>query len=276
MKASQPPQSAGDTIRGAYMKVVILAGGLGTRLAEETTVRPKPMVEVGGRPILWHIMKIYSSHGINDFVVCLGYKGEVIKDYFANYCLRNADVTFDLERNQMEILPRKSEPWRVTCIDTGEGAMTGGRLKRVSHLLDDTFCLTYGDGVGDIDITAEVAFHKAHGRLATLTAVQPSGRFGAFQLSDGGADVSGFHEKPKGDGAWVNGGFFVLEPGVIEYIDGESTTWEREPMERLSAAGELKAWRHRGFWQPMDSLRDKHLLDDLWATGNPPWRNWKD
>jgi glucose-1-phosphate cytidylyltransferase len=258
------------------MKVVILAGGLGTRLAEETSVRPKPMVEIGGRPILWHIMKIYSTHGINDFVVCLGYKGEVIKDYFANYCLRNADVVFDLARNQMEILPRKSEPWRVTCIDTGENSMTGGRLKRVSHLLDDTFCLTYGDGVGDIDISAEVEFHKAHGRLATLTAVQPKGRFGAFQLLDGNSAVSGFHEKPKGDGAWVNGGFFVLEPRAIDYIDSDATTWEREPMERLSAEGELLAWRHNGFWQSMDSLRDRHLLEELWGAGNPPWKIWRD
>lgn len=258
------------------MKVVILAGGLGTRLSEETTVRPKPMVEIGGRPILWHIMKIYSAHGLNDFVVCLGYKGEVIKDYFANYCLRNSDVVFDLARNQMEILPRRSEPWHVTCIETGEASLTGGRLKRVRHLLDDTFCLTYGDGVGDIDIRAAIDFHKAHGRKATLTAVQPKGRFGAFQLGDGSSDVSGFHEKPKGDGAWVNGGFFVLEPSVMDYIDSDLTTWEREPMERLSAEGELKAWRHDGFWQSMDSLRDRHLLEDLWAHGSPPWKIWCD
>jgi glucose-1-phosphate cytidylyltransferase len=258
------------------MKAVILAGGLGTRLAEETTVRPKPMVEIGGRPILWHIMKIYSAHGINDFVVCLGYKGEVVKEYFANFCMRSADVVFDLRRNQMEILRHKAEPWRVTCIDTGEHSMTGGRLKRVRHTLDDTFCLTYGDGVGDIDIAAEIAFHRAHGRLATLTAVQPSGRFGAFQLAVGRDDISGFHEKPKGDGAWVNGGFFVLEPKAIDYIDGDATTWEREPMERLSAEGELKAWRHSGFWQSMDSLRDKHLLEELWSKGAPPWKIWCD
>jgi glucose-1-phosphate cytidylyltransferase len=258
------------------MKAVILAGGLGTRLAEETAVRPKPMVEIGGHPILWHIMKIYSAHGINDFVVCLGYKGEVVKEYFANYCMRSADVVFDLQNNQMEILQRKSEPWRVTCIDTGAASMTGGRLKRVSHLLDETFCLTYGDGVGDIDITAEIAFHKAHGRLATLTAVQPSGRFGAFHLHEQSDAVSGFHEKPKGDGAWVNGGFFVLEPGAIDYIDGDITTWEREPMEQLSAEGQLVAWRHTGFWQSMDSLRDRHLLEELWSKSSPPWKIWRD
>ncbi len=258
------------------MKAVILAGGLGTRLAEETAVRPKPMVEIGGHPILWHIMKIYSAHGINDFVVCLGYKGEVVKEYFANYCMRSADVVFDLQHNRMEILQRKSEPWRVTCIDTGAASMTGGRLKRVGHLLDETFCLTYGDGVGDIDITAEIQFHKAHGRLATLTAVQPSGRFGAFHLHEQSDAVSGFHEKPKGDGAWVNGGFFVLEPGAIDYIDGDITTWEREPMEQLSAEGQLVAWRHTGFWQSMDSLRDRHLLEDLWSKPNPPWKIWRD
>jgi len=258
------------------MKAVILAGGLGTRLAEETTVRPKPMVEIGGHPMLWHIMKIYSTHGINDFVVCLGYKGEVIKEYFANFCLRNSDVVFDLQNNQMEIQPRNAEPWRVTCIDTGQGSMTGGRLKRVSHLLDGTFCMTYGDGVANVDIAAEIDFHKSHGRLATLMAVQPSGRFGAFQLSDGSEDVAGFHEKPRGDGAWVNGGFFVLEPDVIKYIEGDATTWEREPMERLSAEGQLKAWRHGGFWQSMDSLRDRHLLEGLWSAGDPPWKVWCD
>jgi glucose-1-phosphate cytidylyltransferase len=258
------------------MKAVILAGGLGTRLAEETAVRPKPMVEIGGHPILWHIMKIYSAHGINDFVVCLGYKGEVVKEYFANYCMRSADVVFDLRNNHMEILQRKSEPWRVTCIDTGAASMTGGRLKRVGHLLDETFCLTYGDGVGDIDIAAEIEFHKAHGRLATLTAVQPSGRFGAFHLHEQSDTVSGFHEKPKGDGAWVNGGFFVLEPGAIDYIDSDITTWEREPMEQLSAEGQLVAWRHTGFWQSMDSLRDRQLLEDLWSKPNPPWKIWLD
>jgi glucose-1-phosphate cytidylyltransferase len=258
------------------MKVVILAGGLGSRLSEETTVRPKPMVEIGGYPILWHIMKIYSAHGFTDFIICLGYKGEVIKDYFASYCLRSSDVVFDLANNHVEILPRRTEPWRVTCIDTGDKSMTGGRLKRVRHLLDGTFCLTYGDGVADIDIPASIRFHRSHGRLATLTAVQPGGRFGAFQLADGSTEVRSFHEKPEGDGAWVNGGFFVLEPGVIDFIAGDLTTWEREPMERLSAQGELRAWRHGGFWQSMDSLRDRKLLQDIWDGGSPPWKIWSD
>ena len=258
------------------MKVVILAGGLGSRLSEETVARPKPMVEIGGRPILWHIMKIYAAHGLTDFVICLGYKGEVIKEYFANYCLRNSDVTFDLARNTMEIMPNHSDPWRVTCVDTGQKTMTGGRLRRVGHLLDETFCLTYGDGVSDIDIAGSIAFHKSHGRLATLTAVQPGGRFGVFQLTDTDTQVRRFHEKPKGDGAWVNGGFFVLEPGVIELIDDDLTTWEREPMERLSARGEMQAWKHYGFWQSMDSLRDKQLLQDIWDTGQPGWKVWSD
>ena len=256
------------------MKVVILAGGLGTRLSEETVVRPKPMVEIGGQPILWHIMKIYSTHGFNDFVVCLGYKGELIKDYFANYCLRHSDVVFDLANNRMEIQPTRGEPWRVTCIDTGEASMTGGRVKRVRHLLDGTFCLTYGDGVADVDISASVEFHKSHGRLATVTVVQPSGRYGAIQLAEGSHSVQGFREKPKGDGAWVNGGFFVLEPEVIDYIENDLTTWEMEPMERLSADDQLMAWQHQGFWQSMDSLRDKQVLQQLWDSGNPPWRLW--
>ena len=256
------------------MKVVILAGGLGTRLSEETVVRPKPMVEIGGQPILWHIMKIYSTHGFNDFVVCLGYKGELIKDYFANYCLRHSDVVFDLANNRMEIQPKRGEPWRVTCIDTGEASMTGGRVKRVRHLLDGTFCLTYGDGVADVDISASVEFHKSHGRLATVTVVQPSGRYGAIQLAEGSRSVQGFREKPKGDGAWVNGGFFVLEPEVIDYIENDLTTWEMEPMERLSADDQLMAWQHEGFWQSMDSLRDKQVLQQLWDSGNPPWRLW--
>jgi glucose-1-phosphate cytidylyltransferase len=256
------------------MKVVILAGGLGTRISEETVVRPKPMVEIGGHPILWHIMKIYSTHGFNDFIVCLGYKGEVIKEYFANYCLRHSDVVFDLANNRMEIQPTRGEPWRVTCVDTGEASMTGGRVKRVRHLLDDTFCLTYGDGVADVDMPALVKFHKSHGHLATVTVVQPSGRFGAIQLGEGSSVVQGFREKPKGDGAWVNGGFFVLEPKVIDYIDDDLTTWELEPMERLSSEGELMAWRHEGFWQSMDSLRDKQVLQQLWDSGSPPWRLW--
>ncbi|MDP6376446.1 MAG: glucose-1-phosphate cytidylyltransferase [Pseudomonadales bacterium] len=255
------------------MKVVILAGGFGTRLSEETTIRPKPMVEIGTMPILWHIMKIYSAHGLNDFIVCLGYKGEVIKEFFANYAMHHSDIVFDLANNTMELLPSDAEPWRVTCVDTGSESLTGGRLKRVGHLLDDTFCLTYGDGVGDIDIKAAIGFHRAHGKLATLTAVQPGGRFGAFQLAAGGTQVRNFHEKPKNDGAWVNGGYFVLEPGVLEYIDGDRTVWERDPMERLSREGELLAWRHAGFWQPMDTLRDKQVLEELWQT-DPPWKIW--
>lgn len=257
------------------MKVVILAGGLGTRLSEETTVRPKPMVEIGGMPILWHIMKIYSHYGFNDFIVCLGYRGDYIKEYFANFCLRRADVVFDLAKNTMELKNPRVDPWRVTCIDTGASSMTGGRLKRVGHLLDGTFCLTYGDGVADIDLPAAIAFHKGHKGLATLTAVQPSGRFGAFQLVDS-TQVTGFREKPKGDGAWVNGGFFILEPEVIDYIDDDSTTWEKEPLERLSHAGELHAWCHSGFWQSLDTLRDKQLLNDLWESGKPPWKLWDD
>jgi glucose-1-phosphate cytidylyltransferase len=255
------------------MKVVILAGGLGTRLAEETAVRPKPMVEIGGMPILWHIMKIYSHHGLNDFIVCLGHRGEYIKQYFASFCLRNSDVVFDLGRNTLELSNTRAEPWRITCVDTGAKTMTGGRLRRVRHMIDGTFCLTYGDGVGDIDVEALIAFHRSHEALATLTAVQPGGRFGAFKLRDG-TKVKGFREKPNGDGAWVNGGFFVLEPDVFDYIDDDDTTWEREPLERLSRAGQLRAWRHPGFWQPMDTLRDKQLLDEAWESGKPPWRVW--
>ncbi len=257
------------------MKVVILAGGFGTRLSEETSIRPKPMVEVGGMPILWHIMKIYSSFGLNDFVVCLGYKGDTIKDYFFNYCMRNSDAVFDLSNNSVELLNTRSEPWRVSCIDTGSDSLTGGRLKRVAHLLDDTFCLTYGDGVGNIDIRAAIDFHKAHGKHATLTAVQPSGRFGAFQLGSEDASISSFKEKPKGDGAWINGGFFVLEPAVLSYIEGDLTVWEREPMEQLAQDGQLQAFRHHGFWQSMDTLRDKQVLESLWESGAPPWKVWQ-
>jgi glucose-1-phosphate cytidylyltransferase len=257
------------------MKVVVLAGGLGTRLSEETAVRPKPMVEIGGMPILWHIMKIYSHYGLNDFIICLGYRGDYIKQYFANYSLRRSDVVFDLAGNSMELINTSVDPWRITCIDTGESSMTGGRLRRVRHLLDDTFCFTYGDGVSDVDIPAAIAFHKQHGRLATLTAVQPTGRFGAFQLSES-TKISGFHEKPKGDGAWVNGGFFVLEPDAIDYIESDGTSWEREPLERLSQEGQLHAWRHGGFWQSLDTLRDKQLLNDLWESGKPPWKLWDD
>ena len=256
------------------MKAVILAGGLGTRLSEETSVRPKPMVEVGGYPILWHIMKIYSSHGINDFVVCCGHKGYVIKEYFASYFLRGADITFDLTDNSMEVHARSSEPWRVTLIDTGEQTMTGGRIKRVAPHLDGTFCLTYGDAVADIDIAKLVAFHKSEGRQATLTAVQPAGRFGALALDAGTSEVVQFSEKPAGDGAWVNGGFFVCEPSVIDTIDDDMTVWERAPLRSLAHAGQLSAFRHSGFWQPMDTLNDRQGLEKLWASGNAPWMVW--
>ncbi len=257
------------------MKAVILAGGYGTRISEESSVRPKPMVEIGGRPILWHIMKIYSSHGINDFIICCGYKGYAIKEYFSNYYLHASDVTFDMRSNDMTIHNNSAEPWRVTLVDTGEKSMTGGRLKRVKSYLDDeTFCLTYGDGVSDVNIHDSIKFHRENKTLATLTAAQPPGRFGAFSLTQHDSHVKTFKEKPEGDGAWVNCGFFVLEPGVIDYIDEDSTVWEREPMERLAQDGQLNAYRHHGFWQPMDSLRDKHVLEDLWASDNPPWKVW--
>ncbi|MDF3031234.1 MAG: rfbF [Moraxellaceae bacterium] len=256
------------------MKAVILAGGLGTRLAEETSVRPKPMVEIGGRPVLWHIMKIYSTHGINDFVICCGYKGFVIKEYFANYFLHMSDITFDMANNKMEVHHASAEPWRVTLVDTGDETMTGGRLKRVaSYLGDEDFCFTYGDGLSDVDIGKLVEFHKAQGTLATVTSVQPPGRFGALDLQQG--RVSGFREKPQGDGSWINGGFFVLKPRVIDYIAGDATFWEREPLERLAAEGQLSAYMHSGFWQPMDTLRDKIMLEDLWATGRAAWKIWK-
>jgi len=255
------------------MKAVILAGGMGTRISEETTVRPKPMVEIGGRPILWHIMKIYSAHGINDFVVCLGYKGYMIKEYFANYFLHMSDVTFDMHYNQMQIHENKAEPWRVTLVDTGDSTMTGGRLKRVKrYLTDENFCLTYGDGVGDVDITKLLVFHHEQKTLATMTATQPPGRFGAITID--GRKVAGFQEKPSGDGAWINGGFFVLSPKVIDYIESDSTLWEREPMERLAKDGEMSVYRHAGFWQPMDTLRDKNYLEDLWVSGKAPWKTW--
>jgi glucose-1-phosphate cytidylyltransferase len=255
------------------MKAVILAGGLGTRLAEETSIRPKPMVEVGGRPILWHILKHYSRHGINEFVVCLGYRGYVIKEYFANYFMHMSDITFDLAKNEMEICQRHCEPWRVTLIDTGEETQTGGRLRRVAKYVgDETFCFTYGDGVSDVDLTALVAFHRRQGRLATLTSVQPQGRFGALDIE--GGRITRFEEKPQGDGTWVNGGFFVLEPQVVSYIEGDATPWEREPLEALAREGQLSAWTHRGFWQPMDTLRDKMKLEDLWQRGVAPWKTW--
>ncbi len=255
------------------MKAVILAGGLGTRIAEETSVRPKPMVEIGGMPILWHILKIYFSHGINDFVVCLGYKGYVIKEYFANYFLHMSDVTFDMCGNKMEIHKNDVEPWKVTLIDTGEYTMTGGRVKRVKKYLgDEDFCLTYGDGVGNINISELVSFHRQQGTLATLTATQPPGRFGALDLFEN--KITNFLEKPLGDGEWVNGGFFVLSPKVIDYIEGDSTIWERTPLERLAKEGQLAAYKHTGFWYPMDSLRDRNHLEELWASGKAPWKIW--
>lgn len=256
------------------MKAVILAGGLGTRLSEETDVKPKPMVEIGGRPILWHIMKMYSSHGVNDFIICLGYKGYVIKEYFSNYFLHMSDVTFDLQGNQMEVHNNNAEPWRVTLVDTGDETLTGGRLKRVAPYIagDDAFCFTYGDGVGDVDITKLIKFHKEQQTLATLTATRPPGRFGALNID--GNIVRNFEEKPAGDGGWVNGGFFVLSPTVVEYIDGDSTIWEREPMERLAQSGQLSSFFHDGFWQPMDTLRDKKLLQGLWDGKKAPWKMW--
>lgn len=254
------------------MKAVILAGGLGTRLSEETVVRPKPMVEVGGKPILWHIMKSYSKHGVNDFVICCGYKGYVIKEYFANYFLHTSDVTFDMQSNQMEVHTRSAEPWKVTLVDTGEETMTGGRLKRVAKYLGDSdaFCFTYGDGVSDIDIGESIRFHRSHGKLATLTAVQPPGRFGALDLT--GTQVNSFQEKPQGDGAWVNGGYFVLSPKVVDYIEDDSSIWEKQPLERIASESQLQAFHHRGFWQPMDTLREKMILEDLWQTGKAPWK----
>jgi glucose-1-phosphate cytidylyltransferase len=258
------------------MKAVILAGGLGTRLAEETTVRPKPMVEIGGKPILWHIMKLYSGHGIDEFVVCLGHKGYVIKEYFANYFLHTCDVTFDVAQGSMEVHRTTAEPWRVTLVDTGEETMTGGRLKRVLPFIgDETFCLTYGDGLADVDLRALVDFHRAHGRLATVTAVQPPGRFGALELAEESDAVAGFAEKPRGDHAWINGGFFVLEPGVGAYIDGDETVWEQEPLRGLAADGELRSFRHEGFWQPMDTIRERNLLEAHWRSGAAPWKSWE-
>ncbi|MDO9006012.1 MAG: glucose-1-phosphate cytidylyltransferase [Aquabacterium sp.] len=256
------------------MKAVILAGGLGTRISEETHLRPKPMIEIGGKPILWHIMKMYSAHGVNDFVICCGYKGYVIKEYFANYFLHMSDVTFDMQANTMEVHQRKAEPWRVTLVDTGDNTLTGGRLLRVADYIrdDEAFCFTYGDGVSDIDIRSEIAFHRAHGKLATIAAVQPPGRYGALQLQ--GQQVSGFTEKPRGDGGLINGGFFVLSPKVLSLIGGDSTTWESGPLETLAKQGELRAWEHGGFWQPMDTLRDKTQLEELWSSGAAPWKTW--
>lgn len=257
------------------MKAVILAGGLGTRISEETHLKPKPMIEVGGRPILWHILKMYSSHGINDFVICCGYKGYIIKEYFANYFLHMSDVTFDMQHNEMEVHHKKAEPWRVTLVDTGEETLTGGRLKRVAeHIQDEeVFCFTYGDGVADIDITREIAFHHQHGKLATVVAVQPPGRYGALERF--GDQVTGFIEKPRGDGGLINGGFFVLSPKVLEQIDGDQASWEGAPLTQLARQGELMAFEHTGFWQPMDTLRDKNLLEELWSSGKAPWKTWQ-
>ena len=256
------------------MKAVILAGGLGTRIAEETLVRPKPMVEIGGKPILWHIMKMYSAHGVNDFVICCGYKGYMIKEYFANYFLHMSDVTFDMaNNNSMQVHQQNAEPWKVTLIDTGENTLTGGRLKRVHQYLDDEdFCFTYGDGVGDINLTKLIDFHKAHGKQATVTAVQPPGRFGALDMN--GTTVESFIEKPHGDGMYINGGFFVLSPKVIDLIKGDNAIWESKPLETLASSGQLQAFAHNGFWQPMDTLRDKQHLEELWAGGKAPWKMW--
>ncbi|QBK03725.1 glucose-1-phosphate cytidylyltransferase [Hylemonella gracilis] len=257
------------------MKAVILAGGLGTRISEETHLKPKPMIEIGGKPILWHIMKIYSAHGVNDFVICCGYRGYVIKEYFANYFLHTSDLTFDMASNRMEVHQRHAEPWRVTLVDTGEDTMTGGRLKRVAEYLtdEDAFCFTYGDGVADVNIAEAIRFHKSHGKLATVTAVQPPGRYGALQMQ--GDQVHGFAEKPRGDGGLINGGFFVLSPRCIPRIAGDSTSWEGDPLAGLAKDGELMAFAHGGFWQPMDTLREKNLLENLWAEGRAPWKVWQ-
>jgi glucose-1-phosphate cytidylyltransferase len=256
------------------MKAVILAGGLGTRLAEETSVRPKPMVEIGGKPVLWHILKLYSHHGINDFIICLGYKGYVIKEYFANYFLHMSDVTFDMQLNQMEVHHKKVEAWRVTLVDTVEDTQTGGRLKRVlEHIQDEeAFCFTYGDGLADVDISATIAFHRSHGKDATLTATYPPGRFGALDIQAN--QVMSFKEKPKGDGAFVNGGFFVMSPKVLSRVQDDSTVWERQPLMQLAADGQLMAYQHHGFWQPMDTLNDRMTLENLWASGQAPWKKW--
>ncbi|MDX2143326.1 MAG: glucose-1-phosphate cytidylyltransferase [Rhodospirillaceae bacterium] len=256
------------------MKCVLLAGGLGTRISEETHLKPKPMIEIGGRPIIWHIMKMYAAHGVTEFVVCCGYKGYVIKEFFANYFLHTSDVTFDISKNAMEVHQRRAEPWRVTLVDTGDDTMTGGRLRRVAGYLTgaDSFCLTYGDGVSDLDISKTIAFHKAHGKWATVTAVQPPGRFGALQMN--GNHVTGFTEKPRGDGGLINGGFFVLSPKCIDLIDGDACIWESGPLATLATKGQLMAFEHAGFWQSMDTLREKNLLENLWASGRAPWKTW--
>lgn len=257
------------------MKAVILAGGLGTRLSEETSTRPKPMVEIGGKPILWHILKMYSHHGVNDFVICCGYKGYVIKEYFANYFLHMSDVTFDMRSNRMEVHQKRAEPWNITLVDTGDDSMTGGRLLRVADYVskEEAFCFTYGDGVSNVNISAAIEFHKSHGKAATLTATYPPGRFGALDIQ--GQQIKQFMEKPKGDGAMINGGFFVLTPRVLDYLENDATVWEQQPLQRLAADGQLMAYEHHGFWQPMDTLRDKTYLEELWAAGKAPWKTWK-
>jgi glucose-1-phosphate cytidylyltransferase len=255
------------------MKVVLLAGGLGTRISEETETKPKPMVEIGGKPILWHIMKIYSAHGINDFIICLGYKGYLIKEYFANYFLHTSDVTFDMKRNEMHVHQKSAEPWKVTLVDTGETTMTGGRLKRVrDYIENEDFCFTYGDGLSDVNITDTLNFHKKHGKLATVTAVKPAGRFGVLEVS--GTQVTSFKEKPKGDGSWINGGFFILTPKIFDYIENDQTVWEQKPMQILAEENQMQAYFHEGFWQPMDTLREKKMLEMLWAEGKAPWKTW--
>lgn len=256
------------------MKAVILAGGLGTRISEESMLRPKPMVEIGGKPILWHIMKLYSAHGVSDFIICLGYRGYMIKEYFANYFLHMSDVTFDMSSNQMQVHHVSAEPWRVTLIDTGQSTMTGGRLKRVVDYIkgEDDFCFTYGDGLANVNITAQIEFHRNHGKMVTITAVMPPGRYGSLDIE--GCKVSGFIEKPKGDGGWINGGFFILSPRVLDYIDGDSTSWEVGPLETLAKQNELRAFQHNGFWQPMDTLRDKNQLEELWNSEHAPWKIW--
>jgi glucose-1-phosphate cytidylyltransferase len=256
------------------MKAIILAGGLGTRISEESHLRPKPMIEIGGKPILWHIMKMYSQHGVNDFIICLGYKGYVIKEYFSNYFLHMSDVTFCMRENNMEIHQKFAEPWKITLVDTGENTMTGGRLKRVASYIDnETFCFTYGDGVSDIDITKLLDYHKSAGRQATVTAIQPPGRYGALDIAEGA--VKNFQEKPAGDGAWINGGFFVLEPSVLDYIEGDESVWEQFPLNKLASNGQLSAYQHNGFWQAMDTLREKTYLEELWSAGKAPWKSWK-
>ena len=261
------------------MKAVILAGGYGTRISEESGIRPKPMVEIGGKPVIWHIMKIYAHHGINDFIICCGYKGYLIKEYFSNYFLHMSDVTFDMANNKMEVLKRKAESWKVTLVDTGEGTMTGGRIRRVKNYIgDETFCLTYGDGVSDVNIRASIEFHKKNGNLVTLTAVQQPGRFGAFTLHENQNAIHSFREKPKEgetENAWINGGFFVVEPQAIDYITDDATVWEREPLEIMAKTDKLGAYRHTGYWQPMDTLRDKQTLEESWANGNAPWKCWE-